>query len=218
MSNSAYWDDYLIDQFVSGDTNNRLKGKHTKCFIKQADDIISQQLHRLLDAVKIAEFCRCLKAFQAMSKIINIVFIDEYNTIKHLLLARTNISEESQPGDIAEAIFNEYEEQAKILLANGFLSFMERNDGSGGGESLYLHVLRHYIPKHMRDTYKKHRLGVAIFSMEGFEYKNYTSNFVMRNRNNGQGVQVKQSLKVLQLLYKNSTFDVEQEKKKHKLH
>ena len=144
----------MIDQFVSGDTNKRLKGKHTKFFIKHADDVISQ-LHRLLDAVKIAEFCRCLKAFQAMNEIISIVFFDEYDTIKHLLPAGTNISEQIQPGDIAEAIFNEYEEQAKILLANGFLSFMERNDGSGGGESLYLHVLRHYIPKHMRDTYKK---------------------------------------------------------------
>ena len=175
----------MIDQLVSRDTNNRLKGKHTKCFIKHADDVISQ-LHGLLDAVKIAEFCRCLKAFQAMSKIISIVFIDEYNTIKHLLPAGTNISEESHPGDIAEAIFNEYEEQAKILLANGFLSFMERNDGSGGGESFYLHVSRHYIPKNMQDTYKKkHRLGVAIFNMEGFKYKNYTSKYIMRNRNNG---------------------------------
>ena len=60
-----------------------------------------------------------------MRKIIIIVFIDEYNTIKHLFPSGTNISEESQPGDIAEAIFNDYEEQAKILLANGFLSFME---------------------------------------------------------------------------------------------
>ena len=85
LRNLAYWDDYVIDQFVSRDTNNRLKG-HTKCFIKHADDVISQ-LHRLLDAVKIAEFCRCLKAFQAMSKIISIVFIDEYNAIKHLLTA-----------------------------------------------------------------------------------------------------------------------------------
>ena len=49
------------------------------------------------------------------------------------------------------------------------------------GETFYLHTLKHYIPKIMRSTYEKHRLGPAIFTMEGFEYKNYTSKQVMRN-------------------------------------
>ena len=211
-----HWDDYVIDQFLSGDTNTRLKGKHTKCFIKRADDVISE-LRKLLDEVDIAEFCICLKSFQKMSEIISIVFIDEYNTVKHLLPAGSTITETSEPAVIAEAIFKEYENNAKLLFTNGFLSFMERNDGSGAGESFYLHVLRHYMPHHMRVTYQRHRLGIAIFSMEGFEYKNYTSKYVMRNRNNGRGVQAKQSLKVLQLLYVHSCFDVQKEKKKHNL-
>ena len=50
--------------------------------------------------------------------------------------------------------------------------------------------------------------------MECFEYKNYTSKYAMQNRNNGRGVQVKQPLKVLQLLYKHADFDVEKELKR----
>ena len=143
------------------------------------------------------------------------VFVDNYNDVKHLLPEGTLITETSQPAEIAEAVFVEYERQAELLFTNGFESFMERDDGSGKGESFYLHVLRYYIPNHMRITYSRHRLGVAIFSMEAFEYKNYTSKHVVRTRNNGRGVQVRQSMKVLQLLFVHATFDVEKEKEKH---
>lgn len=209
-----YWDDYVIDQFLSGDTVNRLKGKHTKCFVKSVDDII-EQLKTIIDEVDIAEFCVCLKAFEKMSEILSFVFVDEYELIKHVLPDDTTICNTSRPDEIAEAVFKEYEAQAELLFTNGFLSFMERN-GDGKGETLYLHILKHYLPGHMRITYQRHKLGVAIFSMEGFEYKNYTSKHIIRNRNNGRGVQVKQSLKILQLLFIHTLHDVTKELKKRK--
>ena len=58
-----HWDDYVIDQFVSGDTSNMLKGKHAKILLKEADAVINK-LRQLVDEVDIAEFCICLKAFQ----------------------------------------------------------------------------------------------------------------------------------------------------------
>ena len=162
------------------------------------------------------KLCICLKAFQKISAILSIVFVDQYDDVKHLLPTNTDITSASLPGKIAEALFVEYETQAKLLFTNGFLLFMERS-GSGEGESFYLHVLRHYMPKHMQTTYSRHRMGVAVFSMEGFEYKNYTSKHVMQSRNNGRGIQAKQSLRILQLIYVHGLFDVKKELKKHNL-
>ena len=148
-----------------------------------------------------------------MSKILSFVFVDEYELVKHILPNDTEVSATSCPAEIAEAVFKEDKAQAELLFTNGFQSFMER-DGDGKGETLYLHILKHYLPRHMRITYQRHKLGVAIFSMEGFEYKNYTSKHVIRNRNNGRGVQVKQSLKILQLLFIHTLHDVTKELKK----
>ena len=48
LSKLKFWDDYVLDQFMSGDTNNRLKGKHTKCFIKHVDDVIDSNFLRFV--------------------------------------------------------------------------------------------------------------------------------------------------------------------------
>ena len=93
------------------------------------------------------------------------------------------------------------------------MSFVEHT-GNGEGENFYLHVLRHYIPKHMPVTYQRHKLEVEIFSMEDFQYKNYTPKHVIQSRNNGCGVQAKNSLNILQLLYSHAEFNVDKELKK----
>ena len=70
------------------------------------------------------------------------------------------------------------------------------------------------MPHIMRDTYKRHKIGLDIFTMEGFEYKNYTSKQVMRSRTNGRGIQCMQSLRVMQLLFMHDKLVVEHDLKK----
>ena len=53
-------------------------------------------------------------------------------------------------------------------------------------ETFYVHALTNYIPGITRETYKRYKLGVEIFSMECFEYKNHTSKQVLNNRINGK--------------------------------
>ena len=67
------------------------------------------------------------------------------------------------------------------------------------------------MPHIMRYTYENHGVGPAIFTMEGFEYKNCTSKQVIRCWTNGQGIQCMQSLCVMQLLYINDHFSVSDE-------
>ena len=51
---------------------------------------------------------------------------------------------------------------------------------AGDGETFYLHAMSQYMPVLMKDTYDDHRLGLGIFTMEGFEYKNYSSKHAIR--------------------------------------
>ena len=89
----------------------------------------------------------------------------------------------------------------------------------GDKETFYVHVLINYIPGIMRETYKRHKLGVEIFSMEGFEYKNYTSKQVLNNRMNGKirSNIVLQSMRVFQLLFNCPYFDPVAEMKQRKV-
>ena len=36
----------------------------------------------------------------------------------------------------------------------------------------------------MKETYERHGLGVGVFTMEGFEYKNYSSKQAVKNQTN----------------------------------
>ena len=44
-----------------------------------------------------------------------------------------------------------------------------------------MHALRHYIPLHAQNTWDTYKLGVGIFTMEGFELRNLESKQVVRN-------------------------------------
>ena len=132
---------------MSGETNNRLKGKHTKYFLNRCSDVINE-LCRIIDEVDIMESCICLQSFHKISSILSVIFVDKYEKVKNFLPAGSLICASSQPSEVAEAIFDKYEVKAELLFTNGFMSFMEHT-GNGEGETLYLHVLRHYIPKHM---------------------------------------------------------------------
>ena len=83
----------------------------------------------------------------------------------------------------------------------------------GDRETFHLHTLKNYIPHFLKLTYERHQVGVAIFSMEAFEYKNFTSKRVVLHRTNRKGNICMQSLRILQLYFKVSYHNVEEESK-----
>ena len=66
----------------------------------------------------------------------------------------------------------------QLLVFNKSRKWRQRN--------FYAHVLTRYVPSIMKDTYKRHSIGIRTFSMEGFEDKNYTSKQVINNRTDGR--------------------------------
>lgn len=53
----------------------------------------------------------------------------------------------------------------------------------GDKETYYLHALKYYIPKHARKIWDTHKLGIGIFTMQGFERRNKESKNIMRRFN-----------------------------------
>lgn len=68
-------------------------------------------------------------------------------------------------------------------------------DKIGEDETFYLHTLRYYMPKIAEDTYNKHKLGVGIFNMQGFERRNKESKNCMKRFCNNKGNIVVNNLK-----------------------
>ena len=57
------------------------------------------------------------------------------------------------------------------------------------------------MPVFLERTHDAHKLGVGVFTMEGFEYKNYSSKHAIREHSNRKGNVCMQSLKYLTLQF-----------------
>ena len=220
LRNMKHWDGFVVDPWEANDSLQHCKGKHTKEFMRNTTNTVNL-LKRLIPGERISNFCKCLTAFRCMCSILGMLFIDEYESASKVLIlgaseqqtddeGQFNITTESTPRQIANAVILKYEAEVKNLYKFGHKTFMTRRN-KGDAETFYLHTLYNYIPKFLKLTYDRHRLGVAVFSMESFEYKNYTSKNVVLNRTNRKGNICQQSLRVLQLYYKVSYHNISNE-------
>ena len=108
-----------------------------------------------------------------------------------------------------------FKNEAATFFSNAHASFLSHKV-QGNEETFYIHALCMYIPKIMRETYDSHMLGVRVFTMEGFEYKNYSSKHAIRGHSNRKGNVCVQSLKYLTLQFINRKYEVLKELKKRK--
>ena len=70
-----------------------------------------------------------------------------------------------------------------VHSVNTFMTKVEKGDK----ETFYIHALRHYTPLHAQNTWDTYKLGVGIFTMEGFERRNLESKQVVRNHTTKKG-------------------------------
>ena len=211
------WDGYVIDPWVSNASNSRIKGRHSSAFINNIPQCITI-LQTLMPGILMNSLCSSLTSFYTMAKILGMVIIDDYKLVRHILPPDLSVNNESGEKEIAEAVIELYKSCASNFCEKGLRSFMT-NSQRGDKESFYSHTLSCYLPQMLKETYERHNLGLGIFSMEGFEYKNYTSKQVLNNRTNGKLRTniVMQSLRILQLLFKCSYFNPEAEVKRRRV-
>ena len=71
----------------------------------------------------------------------------------------------------------------KAFYSCGSNTFLTKDD-TGDLENFYCHVLRFYMPQHARTTWERHKLGLGIFTMQGFERRNKESKNCFRRFTN----------------------------------
>ena len=161
------WDGYVLDPWMANEQNSRLKGRHTKSFTKHIPKCVAL-LKSLMPHDHVRHICECLLSFHKMSMILSLIIIDEYDDVIHLLPNETSITPSSTKTEVADAIISEYTCMGRRLYLHGHKSFMTKRS-AGDKETFYLHTMRWYCPNIMKTTYIRNRLGIGIFTMEGYE-------------------------------------------------
>ena len=82
---------------------------------------------------------------------------------------------------------------------------------TGDSETFYIHKLTKYMHVFLKHTYDDHKLGVGVFTMEGFKYKNYSSKPAVREHSNQKGNVCVQNSKFMTLQFIFKKADVNKE-------
>ena len=79
---------------------------------------------------------------------------------------------------------SQFEESLKDFYEVGGKSFLTKGDKIGDDETFYMHCLRFYLPDIAKKTLKDHKLGLGVFTMQGFEHQNKISKRLWNRFNN----------------------------------
>jgi hypothetical protein len=108
-------------------------------------------------------------------------------------LAISHLRDRTEEQYVEQILF--FEKNLKKFYDAGSRTFLTTGAEVGKEETFYLHALRYYMPEVVRTTYDRHKLGVGIFSMQGFERRNKESKHCMRNcSSNNKGNSVMNNL------------------------
>ena len=69
-----------------------------------------------------------------------------------------------------DGLLVQFKDAVTLLFKHGKDTFL-----AGNGLTFYFHCLRFYLPQIAEITFKRHKLGLGIFTMQGFERRNKES-------------------------------------------
>ena len=79
-----------------------------------------------------------------------------------------------------------FEEHVTTLYKEGAKTFLTRTI-IGDCETFYTHTLRYYLPVIARSTFQDYKLGLGIYTMQGFERRNKELKNTLHRFTNGKG-------------------------------
>ena len=161
------------------DAISHIKERNANAFVRHIPECM-KLLHTIPSSQEISHFCLNLSVSSNILTILGFIIIDNHDYALKGLPSDTTILATTLKRDIAKAIISVYENVAQIFHKKGLHSFLTRLTPCDK-ETFYTHTLFHNMPNIMIITYKLHGLGISIFTMEGFGYKNFISNQVANN-------------------------------------
>ena len=83
-------------------------------------------------------------------------------------------------------LIEKFKKDVKDFYNYGVHTFMTDKE-DGDLETAYQHILRFYMPQIAVETYNELKMGVGIYTMQGFERRNKESKYALKNHSNMKG-------------------------------
>ena len=147
-----FWRDFHLGCWNCGFSFNKLQGNELFLFLEHIELVTVFLRRKMGESDRVQQLSDALDLLPKIVKFINTSYIDDSDELYLLKL-------------------EQFGKDVRDFVKKGRLTFVigERD------ETLYLHVLCHYLPVHAKVNFDRHRLGLGIFTMQGFERRNKES-------------------------------------------
>ena len=141
------------------------KGNDLFLFVSKSEVIIEFLKKRLFQTEEVKGIVIGISKLRPITKFMTMTYIDSEDTFKRS--------------------FELFQKDTKELYDAGKSSYLLEDSD----ETFYFHCLRFYVPQIAKITFERHKLGIGIFTMQGFERrnkesKNVINRFTTMNRRN----------------------------------
>ena len=161
-----FWNKYIAKVWRMDKSFSILNGNELKCFIVHIPLLKDFLLTSFPQERDLVPFCEALMIWHKVQKFLHTTSIKDLETY---------------PQEITN-----FEENVTAFYKFGAKTFLTRNI-IGDCETFYTHTLRYYLPKIARSTFEDFKLGIGVYSMQGFERRNKESKNTLRRFSNGKG-------------------------------
>ena len=162
----TFWGTYHVSVWRLNKQFTSFTGNEFKLFIANIPKIVAFLRERLDKHDSLDNLCNALSLWPRILTFVNKV---------------------SYENDVAfEDAYAVFLCDVKAFYSCGSNTFLTKDD-TGDLENFYCHVLRFYMPQHARTTWERHKLGLGIFTMQGFERRNKESKNCFRRFTNKKG-------------------------------
>ena len=176
----TFWGEYHVSVWCLNKKN--LSSIEKNCAIYSEYSKTCQIYERkILSNPDLDVICEGLVAWEKITPFLNIV---EYESDAHYALS-----------------ISEYKVNLQAFYEAGENSFLQPKDVKGDGETFYCRTLCFYMLQFAKETWDKHRLGLGIYTMQGFERRNKESKNTFRRFTNKKGNCILSSLRWLWELF-----------------
>jgi hypothetical protein len=173
---NMFWTPYQIEVWNLNKAFTSFKGEEILAFIRNIPEVIQFMKSTFTACDYLDTFCKSLSIWAELSRFIHIVQIpDEQSYLTEL---------------------DQFEKNVVDFYECGRTTFLT-NNADGDIEFFYSHVVRFYLPRFARDIFDKHKVGLGVFTMQGYERRNKESKNTMKRFTNKKGNLVFQNLKRL---------------------
>ena len=185
----SIWPEFLVYCWNNNLNFSKFQGPELSKFVSNSTMITDFIEVNLLETVQTVEFSRGLNLLKSIFKCMSISYIIEDDEICTKYLKKLEL----------------FEVQLKQFYSCGKHTYL-----TGGDESFYFHCFRFYLPKIARLTLARHRLGLGIFTMQGFERRNKESKNMIKKAStlnrNSPAILVNNVKRLLQVFCDNEKY------------